>query len=148
MEISKDWKSTIGTALKESFTKDFIVAANDREKPKPENWQITSPKSESVDQLTIDFGESIDFLLAMNAVTVTKNDIEISGQISLNDDESVWSFIPNEPWDKSEYQIVVESRLEDIAGNNLTRPFDRDITKEEAGVSELMIISFIPRSQN
>jgi hypothetical protein len=29
--------------------------------------------------------------------------------------------------------LEVESRLEDLSGNNLNRPFDRDITKQKAG---------------
>jgi len=146
MEIFKDWKSTIGTELKESFTKVFIVAANDREKPKPENWQITSPKGNSVDQLTIDFGESMDYILAMNTITVSKNEVEVVGRISLNKDQSVWRFIPTEPWSEIEHQILVETRLEDLAGNNLNRPFDRDITHEEAEGGVLKIISFTPHS--
>ncbi|MDA1122017.1 MAG: Ig-like domain-containing protein [Bacteroidetes bacterium] len=144
MVISKYWKSTMGSQLKDSFSRSFKVAANDREKPMPENWRITSPRANSVEQLTIDFGESMDYLLAMNAITVSKNEVEVPGQISLNKDESVWRFTPNQPWNESEYQIVVETRLEDLAGNNLNRPFDRDTTQEEAEEGAIKIIPFTP----
>jgi len=74
-----------------------------------------------------------------------KNAVEVSGQISLYKDESAWRFTPNQPWNESEYQIVVETRLEDLAGNNLNRPFDRDTTQEEAEEGAIKIIPFTSR---
>jgi hypothetical protein len=37
-----------------------------------------------------------------------------------------------EEWRKATYLLQVETKLEDLAGNNLLRPFDRDVTKAEA----------------
>lgn len=146
MVISKDWKSNLGSPLESSFSRNFKVVSSDREKPIAKNWRITLPKAKSTDKLIIDFGEPMDYLLAMNAITVSKNEVEVLGQISLKKDESVWSFIPSEPWSESEYQIIVETRFEDLAGNNLNRPFDRDITQEEAEEGTIKIISFTPGS--
>ena len=50
--------------------------------------------------------------------------------MELKDEETVLEFRPESPWAKGSYIIESEERLEDLAGNNLNRLFDRDITKE------------------
>ena len=41
-------------------------------------------------------------------------------------------FKPTQDWDKETYIIKCDSIIEDLAGNNLERLFDRDITVEES----------------
>ncbi len=49
-------------------------------------------------------------------------------------DERSWRLVPAEPWQAGPYELVVDGILEDLAGNSLTRVFDRDRTSPaEAG---------------
>ena len=42
------------------------------------------------------------------------------------EDKSI-EFTPGNEWQGGEYTLRIENRLEDLAGNNLNRVFDRDI---------------------
>ncbi len=46
------------------------------------------------------------------------------GDASLEEAETAWRFVPREPWKPGKYGVAVDSRLEDLAGNNLQGPFD------------------------
>jgi hypothetical protein len=41
-------------------------------------------------------------------------------------EERLWELTPSRPWPAGRYAIVVDPVLEDLAGNNLRRPFDRE----------------------
>jgi hypothetical protein len=43
------------------------------------------------------------------------------------DQERRWTFRPIGPWLKGDYQLVVQTTIEDLAGNNIGKPFDVDI---------------------
>ena len=44
--------------------------------------------------------------------------------------------MPEEPWAAGDYQIVVESALEDRAGNSIEKPFEVDVFERvDAGVT-------------
>ena len=52
----------------------------------------------------------------------------LAGEVEISNEESIYSFIPDEPWSKGTFIVQIEARLEDLAGNNLNRPFDRDMS--------------------
>ena len=57
-------------------------------------------------------------------------DGEWQGEVSIQNNEKTWAFIPNEQWKSGEYQVRINTWLEDLAGNNLSRLFEIDLTKE------------------
>lgn len=71
-------------------------------------------------------------------------DREISGQVLLKNNERIWCFIPDNRWAPGQYKIKIESRLEDLAGNNLNRLFDQEITdkKEVSSESHFFYLDF------
>jgi hypothetical protein len=74
--------------------------------------------------------ESLDHYLLPESIRIQEMDGRpVKGQFAIEANDSRCSFRPDAPWAGGEYQLVVDSRLEDLAGNNLNRPFDRDITK-------------------
>ena len=76
--------------------------------------------------------ESIDAVLLNDALQVMYPDsTPLKGQIELKKEESIVEITPESPWRKGSYILQSEGRLEDLAGNNLDRLFDRDITKDE-----------------
>jgi hypothetical protein len=38
--------------------------------------------------------------------------------------ETTWQWIPDSPWKEGAYALVIDSVLEDLAGNSLERPFE------------------------
>ena len=51
----------------------------------------------------------------------------VEGKASLEDQERRWNFVPSAPWHPGTYQLVVETTIEDLAGNNIGKPFDVDL---------------------
>lgn len=127
--ISKDWPDIHGHTLTDDFRKKIQATTPDRQQPDVRLWKITSPEAKTFHPLQIDLGECMDHALLTHAMRVrTAEDKPVAGKIMLGENESVWKFIPDLPWEPGTYKIQVEARLEDLAGNNLNRPFDRDLT--------------------
>jgi hypothetical protein len=51
----------------------------------------------------------------------------VSGQTSLRDNEQQWNFVPSKPWPRGSYRIIVQTSIEDLAGNNIGKPFEVDL---------------------
>lgn len=140
--IDSLWQTIEGSHLDKSYTKSFTVQAEDRDTLSVNNWKIKSPKSEGLDPLIITFPKPIDHINANNYITVT-NDKEklIQGQIQLKEQETQWFFIPNKKWKRGTYFIRINSRIEDLAGNNLNGSFDHlsgSLKNKQEGKTEII----------
>jgi hypothetical protein len=47
--------------------------------------------------------------------------------VSVGKDETEWRLTPREPWKVGDYKLVVETGLEDLAGNHIGQAFDIDV---------------------
>jgi len=121
-----------GLALVKDYQKDFIVAARDSIIPDPEKWNLYIPTVGTTQALQVDLYEALDYVLLNNAIGVfDENGKSIAGKFETSDKETKLRFTPSSNWKKGKYYLEIESRLEDLAGNNLNHPFDRDITVKE-----------------
>ena len=128
--ISENWMDERGLALRSNYQKNFLVGKRDNTSPDPSNWTINQPKASTRDVLSIDLLESLDYLLLKNAIQVNNSDGNtINGSFEPAEKETILNFTPDKAWTPGEYLIRIETRLEDLAGNNLNRLFDRDITQ-------------------
>ena len=93
-------------------------------------WKVITPKSQSETPLIVHFNEALDYSL-LEEVFVVKNELggKIEVIIEVLEDQTGIRINPNSVWSKGKYTLEIESRLEDVAGNNLNRLFDRDINK-------------------
>ncbi|HEY5919998.1 MAG TPA: Ig-like domain-containing protein [Chryseolinea sp.] len=129
--VGSDWADIRGAVIAEGFRKDFFVAARDSIRPDVKQWTLKKPKQNTIDPLVIQFNEPLDCILLNEAVRIiTEDGNSVDGKIELKNEETVLEFKPESPWAKGRYVVESEERLEDLAGNNLNRLFDRDITKE------------------
>jgi hypothetical protein len=126
--IDQAWNDAAGSSLKEAFQKTFKVGPPDRDPPDPARWQVQSPKSETRAPLTIAFSEPMDRALAERVIRVVNGSGEpVGGKAGLEDQERRWNFVPIAPWHRGTYRIVIESTIEDLAGNNIGKPFEVDL---------------------
>jgi len=51
----------------------------------------------------------------------------VDGTITLAQAESLWLFNPSIPWKRGTYSVQIDATLEDVAGNNLNGPLDRNL---------------------
>ena len=128
--------SMSGHHLSKTFVKKFVASAADTVAPDSDKWIIQVPRSKTLSPLTIDFGEAIDHISARSYLVITGKRVQkIRGHIILKNHETVWEFVPKTKWQKRAYKLFVNSRLEDIAANNLNGIFDhaKGTLKKPAG---------------
>lgn len=133
VHISSKWRAANGQYLKKDYIKTIYVTGKDTHRPLVSNWKVHSPSEGTKELLKIDFKESMDGVLSKEVFTIFLNegDIPIEGDFSVIPKEHGVSFSPHNKWKKGSYTIYVDSRFEDLAGNNLNHVFDRDITVKE-----------------
>lgn len=118
------WRSKAGLALNQVYRRTYVAGERDSERPDL-RWKVSVDGS-----VVVDLGETLDWSLLTSAISVWKGDGEISGSIGVENCERRIRFTPEAPLKAGNYRIEVQSRLEDLAGNNLNRLFETDVTAE------------------
>ncbi len=133
LSISKNWKDANGYALAHDFVKKMEVIAADRSAPNPKDWTMSVPKINTNDPLIIRFGENLDHAMAAKSLSIqTQKGQPIEGEIILQKADTEWLFMPVNSWKSNFYTIQINAALEDLAGNNLNRLFDREVDKQNS----------------
>lgn len=149
LAISDRWKDIEGAQLATPYYKKFFTAWRDSLSPDPRTWTIHVPTSHTRNILSIDLKSSLDYSLLNNTLhIVDEKGKSVLGRWQIVNEEKEASFKPDEPWMNGSFQLQVESRLEDLAGNNLNRPFDMDVKANAKLLPERKVISIPFRVSN
>ena len=136
LHIDANWLDANLQPLATDFEKKFRVVGADSQQPNPKKWKIDAPKSNSKQPVTLTFEEPLDHAMLNRVVTIRDaSQAEIGGKVSVTDHETVWSFEPTEPWKPGSYRIWLATTIEDLVGNNLSRPFET--LEQESKVVEI-----------
>lgn len=131
--VDKRWPAA-GDAQRmgQTFVKPFEVSAPLRQRPSTDAWQIAAPPRSSRDALQIRFDRPFDFELLHRLIEVRDDAGQpVAGEISVSGHETVWRFVPDRPWSQRRIHLIVDARLEDVAGNNFNDALDHPL--HEAG---------------
>jgi hypothetical protein len=52
---------------------------------------------------------------------------DIAGTVDVAREEAEWRFTPATPWAAGAHRLIVDTSLEDLAGNKIGQPFDIDV---------------------
>jgi hypothetical protein len=127
--IDRAWNDAEGNPLKESYRKTFRVLPPDEKQPDPKTWKIESPTAGTKAPIAMTSPEALDHALLHRLVWIT--DVQgrkVNGAVEITKQETSWRFTPTSTWKAGRYQLVVDSRLEDLAGNSIARPFEVEET--------------------
>lgn len=128
--ISSKWKDSRGLNLQE-YAKEFVAGSWDDQQPDISKWQINTPLSGTFKPLIIKLNEPLDHYLLQESITVLNaRGVAVQGSFSISNNDSILEFTPTQPWLAGKYTLRVDARLEDLAGNNLNKVFDRDVTRQ------------------
>ncbi len=146
LRIDADWLGADQQRLTAAFVKKFRVVGADDKQPDSKKWKVVVPKASSNEPVSITFDEPLDHAMLSRVVRVRDaSGQEIIGAVAIKANEQVWSFEPKKPWSSGNYSIVLDTIIEDLAGNSLSRPFE---TKEQeieshSSVAAEMTIQFV-----
>ena len=128
LQIDRAWQDAHGRPLADSFQKQFRVGPPDRSPPDPKEWRLQPPKARSREPLSVTFPDPLDYALALRMIRVTGHSgAAVAGTPELEAEERRWVFIPSHPWTAGAHQLVVATTIEDLAGNNIGKPFEVDL---------------------
>jgi hypothetical protein len=125
--IDRDWQDARGVPMVGGFKKAFRGGPAERVPPDPKQWRVTAPKAGTSDALVLDFPTPMNFALLQRMIQVSGPKGNVTGTITITRNEAEWRFTPREGWKVGNYQIVVDTRIEDRAGNHVGQPFDIDV---------------------
>jgi hypothetical protein len=125
LAIDRAWRDAGNRPLAETFRKEFQVGPPDRQPLDPDDWSMQSPAPNSTEALTVSFPESLDHALASRLIQVVDEKGKLlEGDVELEDQDRRWRFRPAQSWRKGSYRVVVAKIIEDLAGNNIGKPFE------------------------
>jgi hypothetical protein len=127
--IDRAWPDAEGAPLKEAYRKDFEVGAPDYEPPDPQAWKLVPPARGTTHPLLVSFPEPLDHALLQRLLRVQGPGGErVEGELAIGAEEREWRFAPAEAWKAGRYDLLIETILEDLAGNSIGRPFEVDVS--------------------
>ena len=95
-------------------------------------WRYHYPTVGSTDPLIVEFDRPLDHALLEHSLWVKDAEgVALGGRGSVGPCERSWRFEPESQWGEGQHQVMIDSRLEDLAGNSLMRVFDRDLMLSE-----------------
>jgi len=121
--IKESWKDQLGRPMWQESSKTFIAGPRDEDLPAMDNWHIKANR----DSIRIEFNEAMDFLLIQHSVSLWQKGRQLRLKTIVQDNMTV-ILLAEQQLEPGAYTLKVDSKLEDLAGNNFKRPFDRDLT--------------------
>jgi hypothetical protein len=131
LQVDRAWRDASGQSLKVAFTKKFKVSAPDNEQPDPRQWKLSKPVVNSRVPLEVRFNEPLDHAMLHRVLGILDSAGKpVPGTITVDQQETRWSFQPSTSWQPGDYQLVVNSELEDRSGNSIGRKFEIDVFRK------------------
>jgi hypothetical protein len=126
--IDQAWPDADGHPMKEAYRKEFRVGPPDDQPPDPKAWKIELPVAGTLKPVVVTFPKPMDHALLGRMLRLNdRKGRKLEGSITIGNEERQWSFQPEGPWVAGHYQLVVDTALEDLAGNSIGRPFEIDV---------------------
>ncbi len=127
LAIDRQWPDARGVPMTEDFRKVFRGGPAERIPPDPSTWRITPPKAGESGVLTVSFPKPMNYALLQRMLVVSGPRGVVSGTVSTGPDEKEWRFVPRDRWAADDYRVVVDTAIEDLAGNHIGQAFDIDV---------------------
>ncbi len=147
--VDDGFRDVDGNRLREPFERRYEVGGDLRTRVDPHDWEFRPPAAGTAEALHVRFDRPLDHALLQHCIEV-RDDAgrPVRGHPQVGPAERSWAFTPAAPWPEGDYRLAIDPRLEDLAGNSLTRLFDRDLERDQATVDAARTsISFAVRAR-
>lgn len=132
LTVDEGWPAADGMSVLQSFSKSFCVGGALRERPNAGRWRWRTPRPGTREALTIAFDRPFDRHSLDDALhVVIGGGQRVEGTSVVGENETSWSFTPEEAWLVGDVGIAVDDALEDVAGNNFRELLDTHTDTQE-----------------
>jgi hypothetical protein len=76
--------------------------------------------------VVVSFPTPMNYPLLGRMLQVSGPQGQVAGSVAIGREETEWRFTPREPWKSGDYNLVVNTGIEDLAGNHIGQAFDID----------------------
>lgn len=127
--IDPAFQDATGTPLAARAVREYTVGSAIRQRVSPDGWRIGHPERGTRRPVRVGFDRPMDHALVHRCLTIVDAaGRRVVGQSTVAAGERDWIFTPATGWVDEQYALLVKPQLEDVAGNSITRVFDRDLT--------------------
>jgi hypothetical protein len=128
--IDRDWPDARGVRMTVEFRKSFRGGPSQRHPPDPAQWKVIAPMAGASDPVTLIFPVPMNYALLQRMIQVSGGGRGVPGMVGVDKHETEWRLTPQQPWKAGAYNLVVDTGLEDLAGNRIGQPFDIDVFEQ------------------
>lgn len=125
--IDRDWPDARGVRMTAEFRKEFRGGPSQRHPPDPAEWRVIAPPADTSDPVVLVFPVPMNYALLRRMIQVSGGGRGVPGMVSVDKRETEWRLTPQQPWKPGAYTLVVDTGLEDLAGNSIGQAFDIDV---------------------
>jgi hypothetical protein len=146
--VDAGFRDARGAPLRTGAEKHYDVVADERRRVEPADWELHNPSRHTFEPLEVGFDRPLDYGLLNRCLHVVGPDgRRVVGAGEVGTDERSWRLTPAEPWSAGPHELVIDDILEDMAGNSVTRVFDRDRTIPSDAIREKgpTVMPYFPR---
>jgi hypothetical protein len=130
--VDDGFRDATGRPLRGAADRGYAVGADERRRVDPGAWIICEPTCHTLQPLDVRFDRPLDHGLLARCLRVTGPDGQlVAGLRNPGPEERSWRLTPRQPWASGAHQLIVDPVLEDLAGNSVSRVFDRDLARPE-----------------
>jgi hypothetical protein len=125
--IDESWRDAAGKPLVAGFEKRFKAGPPVETEINIKEWKIQAPQAGGRGVVSVRFTRPLDHALLERTFHVNGPDGKPkAGQIAITDEERRWEFRPDAAWTPGVHRILVNTVLEDLAGNRIGKAFEVD----------------------
>ena len=146
--VDSGFRDAQGLPLRAGAQRRYEVGGEERRHVDPASWVLTVPPAGTSEPLQVAFGRPLDHGLLARCLHVAGPGGElVHGTLQIGPGEQAWQLVPRRAWARGSHQLIVDPVLEDLAGNSVSRVFDRDLTrpKDEPRQARPVTVPFRPR---
>jgi hypothetical protein len=130
--VDSGFRDAQGLPLRAAAQRRYEVGGEERRHVDPGSWVLTVPPAGTSEPLQVTFGRPLDHGLLARCLRVSAPGSQlVDGTPRIGPGEQSWQLVPRRAWAPGYHQLIVDPVLEDLAGNSVSRVFDRDLTRPE-----------------
>jgi hypothetical protein len=131
LDVGSGFRDAKGLPLLAGAQRRYQVGGAERRHVDPASWALTIPPARTREPLQVSFGRPLDHALLARCLHVAGPDGQLIDGVPQTGAGEHWQLQPRQAWTPGPHQLIVDPVLEDLAGNSVSRVFDRDLARQQ-----------------